>query len=172
MKICLLSHDNKGSLPRFPVEGGVFFTQFRAIKSSLDISIVKGFCLIERDIFLRGVMIDNRGSQGNLFLFKLSLSQLSLPFSFSLSLFLLHPYLKQVFISLFFFLNVRKLYHYNDWPCVQRLILISNQQLVQEGYLKENEPFVVKRCCYVKAWRTRWLYFSSEFSYCKSVKLS
>lgn len=26
MKICLLSHDNKGSLPRFPVEGGVFFT--------------------------------------------------------------------------------------------------------------------------------------------------
>lgn len=102
MKICLLSHDNKGSLPRFPVEGGVFFTQFRAIKSSLDISIVKGFCLIERDIFLRGVMIDNRGSQGNFFLFKLSLSQLSLPFSFSLSLFLLHPYLKQVFISLFF----------------------------------------------------------------------
>lgn len=62
MKICLLSHDNKGSLPRFPVEGGVFFTLFRAIKSSLDISIVKGFCLIERDIFLRGVMIDNRGS--------------------------------------------------------------------------------------------------------------
>lgn len=87
MKICLLSHDNKGSLPRFPVEGGVFFTQFRAIKSSLDISIVKGFCLIERDIFLRGVMIDNRGSQGNFFLFKLSLSQLSLPFSFSLSRF-------------------------------------------------------------------------------------
>lgn len=31
---------------------------------------------------------------------------------------------------------------------------------------------MVKRCCYVKAWRRRWLYFISEFSYCKSVRLS
>lgn len=63
----------------------------------------KGSVWLSETFSWEGLWLTTEVPRAIFFLFKLSLSQLSLPFSFSLSLFLLHPYLKQVFISLFFF---------------------------------------------------------------------